>query len=124
MQLRLPPVLSSFVHHRQRFSEYTKSLFWLPYRSIGLGQQDEIIWPFHFSPRGQVGSQAPAYLYYPLHSLSLLHQRPTLQDSPPRRPEWKPLLGREDNSRLCLLSGYLRLTAKLMELSSHYQGKR
>src|SRR5262249_5338069 len=122
-QLRLPPTLFIFVHHRQRFSQHGQPLFGLPYFPIRLSQQRQTIRPLDLCPYGFVGGQTLAYLCNSLFSLPLLGQCPAPWHGPHRQLRRKPLLGRKGNGCLGVRLGCFRLPTKLTELSSQEQGK-
>src|SRR5712692_249380 len=73
-------------------------------------------------PRGPVGGQALAYLGNSL-SLSLLGQRPALQDNSPGQKVRKSLLGRQSHGCICPLLGRLSLWAELMQYGGKDQGQ-
>src|SRR5437773_3576116 len=86
MDLGLVKTLASFVHERQRFCEHHEACLWLSYGPIGLGEERQKIWPQYLCSCGTKGYQALMDLLDPLLGLSLVRQRPAVQDRTVRPP--------------------------------------
>src|SRR2546427_3772148 len=91
MQLWCVVTFSSGVHECQRFRERRQSCRWLCYDSTCLGEKRQKMRSLYLCSRGTKGSQALAELLDPFLSLSLVCQRPAVQDRTDCHPLRKSL---------------------------------
>src|SRR5262245_43863717 len=124
MQLRRPPVLLRRVHESQGLSQHTHPCLDLSCTLVRLGQHGKPIWESSLDPHGPPSCQALVHLCYPLLSLSLRREGPATHHRATRHPLRKPVLVRQCDQGLCLLSGRLYLTTESVQPHRTLQGVR
>src|SRR5262245_8325980 len=112
---------SSFVYKGQRFRERCESCLWLSHASICLGEQRQKIRSPFLCSCGTPGCQALVELLNPFLRLSLLRQRPAVQERTGCHPGWKSLFRGETDSGFRSLLGRTHLPTELMEKGSKAQ---
>src|SRR5215831_18791749 len=112
---------SSFVYKGQRFRERCESCLWLSHASICLGEQCQKIRSPFLCSCGTPGGQALVELLNPFLRLSLLRQRPAVQESTVCHPGRKSLFLRQADGGFRSLLGRTHLTTELMEKGSKAQ---
>src|SRR5215472_8741632 len=122
MALRFPVALPMLLYHGQSFGQRVQPCLGLALFAVGLGEQDKIIRPSDFCPRGPPRGYTLVLLGNAIRQLSLLSQGPAPQNTAPRLPEGKPLLARKRHEGLGPRLRGLPLPAVLMQRGRKVQG--